>query len=57
MYCHGSQKKANACSEAYTNRMKVCINDAVATKAFAHLEHEYVDSEDRKYNEDSKKGQ
>ncbi len=62
MYCHGSRKKADACKEAHTSRMKVCIEEAKARKAAAMFDkinkgREYVDSEDRKYNEDSKKGQ
>lgn len=61
MYCHGNQKKANACREVYTSRMKVCIEEAATRKAVAMLEkeiheREYVDSKDKQI-EDSKKGQ
>lgn len=53
MYCHGSQTKANACKEAYTSRMKVCTDEAKARRA-VEQKHEYVDSKDRKFNENKK---
>lgn len=66
MYCHGDQKKADACKEAYTSRMKVCIEEAKARKVVQQGQecvkslHEYVGSGDRKFEnvkENSKKGQ
>lgn len=58
-YCHGNRKKADACREAYTRRMKVCVEEAKVRKTVKQG-HEYVDSKDRKFesvNENSKKGQ
>lgn len=64
MYCHGSKKKANACREAYTSRMKVCIEEAKARKAASMFDrinngHEYKESEVRKFEQwyKDKKGQ
>ncbi len=59
-YCHGSQKKANACRDTYTSRMKQCIYLAKANK-FVPEEHKCVDSKDRAFEnvnvDSSKKGQ
>ena len=57
MYCHGSQKKADTCKEAYTSRMKVCIDEAKARRVVSEG-HQYVESEDKQIeNSDQKKGQ
>lgn len=58
-YCHGSQKKANACREVYTSRMKVCIEEAKARRAAAMFDkinkgHEYVESKDCKFESGGK---
>ena len=54
VYCHGSRKKADACRDAYTQRMEVCVDETKARRA-VEQKHEYVESEDKQV-ENQKKG-
>ncbi len=52
---HLRDKKADACRDAYTQRMEVCVDETKARRA-VEQKHEYVNSEDKQV-ENQRKGQ